>query len=435
MPKLEEVRIPDIGDFDDVEVVEILVAPGDHIAAEQSLITLESEKASMEVPSSVAGTLRELRTSLGARVSAGTLIAVIEVDAAEEVPSAAEPVVTKANDSSAPAIPTHAPNPREPPEDRESEPTIETPAPQPSGVERGDAASRGHASPSVRRMANELGVDLSQVAPTGRKGRVLADDVRRYVKSTMRDGRSATTGALPALPELDREKLGPVEIVPLSRIQRIAARNLHRSWLHIPHVTHSDEADITELESFRRQHTADSEEVKLTFVSFLICAAAAALRHFPRFNSVLLDGEQLALRREIHIGVAVDTEDGLVVPVIRDANTKRIREIAAELADVSQRARAGKLRPIDLQGASFTISSLGGIGGTGFTPIVNWPEVAILGVSRAQTRPVYRDGALAPRLILPLSLSYDHRVIDGAAAARFTRHICELLEDLRRIML
>lgn len=435
MPKLEEVRIPDIGDFDDVEVVEILVAPGDHVDAEQSLITLESEKASMEVPSPVAGTLREVKTSLGARVSAGTLIAVIEVDAEDEVTSSDQPIATASNDASEAAPSPDSTEPNDLPDEPEREVAPESQRRLPLASEQGDTPQRSHASPSVRRMAGELGVDLSQVAPTGRKGRVLAEDVRLFVKSTMKDMRTAPAGALPALPELNVDKLGPVEIVPLSRIQRIAARNLHRSWLHIPHVTHSDEADITELETFRRQHSGDSDGTKLTFVSFLICAAAAALRRHPRFNSVLLDGDQLAMRREIHIGVAVDTDDGLVVPVIRDANEKRIREIAAELTDVSRRARDGKLQPRDIQGASFTISSLGGIGGTSFTPIVNWPEVAILGVSRAQTRPVYRDGSLAPRVILPLSLSYDHRVIDGAAAARFTRHICELLEDLRRIIL
>lgn len=288
-------------------------------------------------------------------------------------------------------------------------------------------------------MARELGVDLARVTPSGRNGRILASDIRAFVKDSLTaPAAGGGGGGLPPMPDFDPEKFGPVDFVPLSKINKLTARNVHRSWLHIPHVTHFDEADITDLEEFRRSQSGRAEErgFKLTFVAFVARATAAALLRFPRFNASLMpDGETLALRRYVNLGIAVDTDKGLVVPVIRDVAEKSILDIAAELADVSERARQGKMSPKDSQGATFTISSLGGIGGTGFTPIINAPEVAILGVSRARMQPVYRDGEFEPRLILPLALSYDHRVIDGAAAARFTRHLGELLGDLRQVLL
>jgi len=446
MAQNEEVRVPDIGDFDEVDVVEILVSKGDHVDVEQSLITLESEKASLEVPSPVAGVVRKIKTSVGDKVSEGTVIVVIEVDGdaqAKESSSEDEPEAEAAAESPAPEAEAATESTA-----AEPEAATESAAPEPAGTshetDETDATDatkvtdepRPHASPSVRRMARELGVDLGKVAPSGPKGRVLSSDIRGFVKHALRQ--PGSSGGLPPLPEFDPAKFGPVEIVALSKINKLTARNVHRSWLHIPHVTHFDEADITGLEEFRRAHAAAAEAkgFKLTFVSFVARATAAALLSFPRFNSSLLaDGENLALRRYVNIGVAVDTEQGLLVPVVHDADKKSVLEIAAELAELSEKARAGKLGPRDMQGATFTISSLGGIGGSGFTPIINSPEVAILGVSRAQTRPVYVDGAFVPRLVLPLALSYDHRVIDGAAAARFTRHLCELLEDLRRVLL
>jgi pyruvate dehydrogenase E2 component (dihydrolipoamide acetyltransferase) len=430
MAHREEVMVPDIGDFDEVDVVEVLVAAGDRVAVDQSLITLESEKASLEVPSPVAGTVRELRTKVGDKVGQGAVIAIVEVEDVEEVAAAAPAdvaTVPAAADRVDRSYGTHTPPPAPAPE------PAPAPAPAPATAA---AAALPHASPSVRRMAREFGVDLGRVSPSGRNGRIVASDVRAFVKQTL--AQPPASGGLPPMPDFDPAKFGPVEIVPLSKINKLAARNVHRSWLHIPHVTQFDEADITDLEAFRREHAAHATDrgFKLTFVAFVARAAAAALLRFPRFNaSLLADGENLALRRYINIGIAVDTDQGLVVPVIRDADRKTILEVAAELAEVSERARQGKMTPKDAQGATFTISSLGGIGGTGFTPIINAPEVAILGVSRADTRPVYRDDVLLPRLILPLALSYDHRVIDGAAAARFTRHLCDLLGDMRRVLL
>ncbi len=448
MAQREEVKVPDIGDFDEVDVVEVLVSVGDHVDVEQSLITLESEKASLEVPSPVAGTVREIKTSVGDKVGEGTVIAIVEVGG--ETASEAEDTPPK-SDASEPSDASETSEPSEPSDTSRHPEQPEPPAqPQPPTApakERGDAAAAAetsatpgaHASPSVRRMARELGVDLSKVAPTGRNGRILASDIRGFVKDSLaRPQRESGGGGLPPLPDFDPAKFGPVDIVPLSKINKLTARNVHRSWLHIPHVTQFDEADITDLEAFRREHAPRAGELgfKLTFVAFVARAAASALLRYPRFNASLLpDGENLALRRYINLGIAVDTENGLVVPVLRDVDKKSLFEIASELGELSERARQGKMSPQDAQGATFTISSLGGIGGTAFTPIINSPEVAILGISRSEMKPVYRDGSFVPRLMLPLSLSYDHRVIDGAAAARFTRHLCELLGDLRRVLL
>lgn len=455
MAQREEVKVPDIGDFDEVDVVEVLVSVGDHVDVEQSLITLESEKASLEVPSPVAGTVREIKTSVGDKVGEGAVIAIVEVggeggeaatEAEDETPKSAD---DEQSESAAKSEPSEKSDKSEKSEkSEEPEPSDEPESPAEPPKDRGDtgaaaaetSASPGaHASPSVRRMARELGVDLSKVTPSGRNGRILASDVRGFVKDSLARPQSESGGGgLPPLPEFDPAKFGPVDIVPLSKINKLTARNVHRSWLHIPHVTQFDEADITDLEAFRREHAPRANEAgfKLTFVAFVARAAASALLRYPRFNASLLpDGENLALRRYINIGIAVDTENGLVVPVLRDVDKKSLFEIASELGELSERARQGKMSPKDAQGATFTISSLGGIGGTAFTPIINYPEVAILGVSRSEMQPVYRDGSFVPRLMLPLSLSYDHRVIDGAAAARFTRHLCELLGDLRRVLL
>jgi pyruvate dehydrogenase E2 component (dihydrolipoamide acetyltransferase) len=439
MGQIQEVRLPDIGGTQGVAVVEILVEPGQVVEVDDSLLTLESDKASMEVPSPYAGKVVEIRVRVGDGVEENGVLATIEVDtvsppldppkgtaAAREEPEAAAPAEKPAS-AAAPSPPAPAP-------------------PPPAGVEaldeKIDEASfkTAHAGPAVRRYARELGVDLQRVKGSGRKGRILEDDVRAYVKAALR--RRAPTPAagglaLPAMPEIDFSKFGPVEEVDLHRIRVRAAENLHRSWLHVPHVTQHEEADVTEMEEFRK---ASSEEAKrrgfkLTPVAFLLKAAAATLKEFPDVNSSLHpDGEKLIHKRYYHLGVAVDTQSGLVVPVIRDVDQKGLFELAEELGTTSREARDGKLPPQSYQGATFTITSLGGIGGTAFTPIVNAPEVAILGVSRTQTRAVLRDGAFVPRLMLPLSLSYDHRVVDGAMACRFTVHLAGLLSDIRRLL-
>jgi len=439
--ELREVRLPDIGDFEDVDVVELLVAPGDRVAAEDSLLVLESDKATMEIPAPFAGVVKEMRVAVGDRVSEGSLLAIVELEgapaSAEASPVAARP---------APAAPPPLPRPAE----------AGTAAPAAAaesagaGEEADDARLPGlvakpppaHASPSVRRLARELGVDLARVPPSGPKGRVRRDDVQGYVQAMLAGGTGAGVPVagvqVSRPPEIDFARFGPTEIQPLNRVRRFAAGNLHRSWLSVPHVTQFDVADVTELEAFREGRRAEAEArgFKLTFLPFVLKACACALLEFPHMNASLdASGESLILKRYVHIGVAVDTEHGLVVPVIRDVDRKGIFALAEELARLSERARARRLRPEDLAGGSFSVSSLGGIGGTFFTPIVNHPEVAILGVSRMEWRPVHRDGAFAPRRILPLSLSYDHRVIDGADAVRFTSRLAALLADLRLLLL
>ena len=412
----EPIRIvvPDIGDFDQVDVVEVLVGVGDEVSVDQSLITLESDKASMEVPSPTAGRVVEIAVAIGGQVAEGDLILTIE---ASDAP---------------PAAPAPAAEPPQP-----SPPGRRPPPPAPAAPPSGSTPP--HASPAVRRFARMLGVDLRRVSGAGAKGRILREDVEGFVKEAMAGGGPQAAGAgIPPVPEIDFSKFGPVESKPLSRIRKLAAANLHRSWLNVPHVTQHDEADITELEAFRRAHLAEARErgVRLTLLAFLMKAVSASLAEFPEMNSSLApDGESLILKRYFHLGVAVDTPDGLVVPVVRDVDRKSVYELAGELAEVSGRARERKLRPADIQGATFTISSLGGIGGTAFTPIVNAPEVGILGVSRSVRRPVYVGAGLAPRLMLPVSLSYDHRVIDGACAVRFTTHLCSVLADIRRVVL
>ncbi|AAU90978.1 MULTISPECIES: dihydrolipoyllysine-residue acetyltransferase [Methylococcus] len=436
MAQEQTVVVPDIGDFKDVEIIEVLVKPGDKVAANDSLITLESDKAAMEIPSPYSGTVTELHVRVGSKVSMGTPILQLREDEGTDAsgaasapvePAPAEPVspppaaaAPAAGDTQ--AVPASAPTP---------------PAPMPVAEEGSGPA---HASPAVRRFARELGVDVAKVRGTGPKGRILKTDVQSFVKQAVATAERTGGGgfAVPAMPEIDFAQFGPIERQPLSRIQKLSSANLHRTWLTVPHVTQHDEADITELEAFRNALKAESAKrgVKLTLLPFIIKAAVAALKDFPRFNaSVAPNGEELILKRYYHVGFAVDTPDGLVVPVIRDADTKGIWDIAAELAAIGDKARGKKLRTADLQGGTFTVSSLGGIGGIAFTPIINAPEVAILGVSKAQLRPVFQDGQFVPRLMLPLSLSYDHRVIDGADGVRFVTHVSSLLADMRRVLL
>ena len=467
MPETRDVQLPDIGDFENVDVAEVLVKVGDVVAAEQSLIVLESDKASMEIPSPFAGRIVEMKVSVGDQVSEGALIARIEVEetaatgpseapskapaAKEEPRAAAKPAPARTPPPApkrAPAAPiapsvmedhqgTVAPITSSVVEDREGVEVVPLPAALVPAAEL-----RAHASPSVRRLARELGVDLRLVAGTGRKARIQKEDVQGYVKSMMVKGTSAGVpfaGVAVAAPlKFDFSQFGPTEVEPLNRIRKLSAANLHRSWVSVPHVTQFEEADITELDGFRRDMKAEAEArgIKLTFLPFVLKACAHLLKELPHFNSSLDHlGENLILKRYVNVGVAVDTPNGLVVPVVRDADQKGLYEIAAELMDISSRARERKLRPGDLQGGSFSISSLGGIGGTFFTPIVNHPEVAILGVGRMDWRPVWRDGAFVPRLLLPLSLSYDHRVIDGADGARFVTRLSQILSDLRRLIL
>jgi pyruvate dehydrogenase E2 component (dihydrolipoamide acetyltransferase) len=421
------VDVPDIGDFKDVDVIEILVKPGDTVAAEQSLISLESDKATMEVPSPAAGVVKEILLKVGDKVSQGAPILVL-----------AEAGATVAAATTAPQVPPPAELAR----------TAETPIPArtppvPAEVTgSGPAGFKPHASPSVRKFARELGVDLARVAGSGPKGRVLQADVQTFVKGALARGAAAPAapvlGGLTVLPwpQVDFAKFGPIEAQPLSRIKKISGANLHRNWVMIPHVTNNDVADITDLEALRVQLNKENEKsgVKLTMLAFLIKAAVAALKKHPEFNSSL-DGDNLVLKRYYHIGFAADTPNGLVVPVIKDADKKGVMEVAKETGELAKQAREGKLKPADMQGGTFSISSLGGIGGTSFTPIINAPEVAILGVSRSSQQPVWDGRAFVPRLMLPLSLSYDHRVIDGALAARFNAYLAQLLADFRRAML
>lgn len=447
------VVVPDIGDFDEVEVVEVLVAAGDAVEAEQPLISLESDKATMEVPSSHAGVIEKVLVDVGDHVSEGSAIVELAASKAEKEDSG--PPAAQVPDSPEPAsAPEVEANPEPEPEPQpEPEPaTAASPAAAPGAgrseppisFEAVDAASSGlpYASPSVRRFARELGVDLMHVKGSGRKGRIVHSDVQGHVKGVMQQKPTAVAAgsgmAVAALPKVDFSKYGPVEAQPLSRIKKISGANLHRNWVTIPHVTQHDEADVTEMEAFRRAHSeeAKAQGFKLTPLVFLIKACVAALKAYPEFNSSLdADGESLVLKSYFHIGIAVDTPDGLVVPVIRDCDSKSLYELGQDLSEMSVKARDRKLKPADMQGGCFSISSLGGIGGTYFTPIINAPEVAILGVSRSAMKPQYADGNFEPRLMLPLSLSYDHRVIDGAAAARFITHLSRSLADIRRLLL
>ncbi len=412
-----EVRVPDIGDFKDVPVVEVLVKPGDRVKKNDSLITLESEKASMEVPAETDGVVQDVKVKVGDRVSQGSPILVIAASGTQ-APRAAEPSPAGESTKEAAAPPMREPQP-----------------------ENASAPPRGgivHAGPSIRRFARELGVDLQQLRGTGPHGRITREDVQGFVKSALQSaGGGAAFPGLPAWPKLDFERYGALERRPLSRIKKLSGPNLHRNWVQVPHITNYDEADVTSIETLRNEVNAEqvkSGGPKLTMLAFLIRASVAALQRFPEFNASL-DGEELIVKRYYNIGFAADTPGGLVVPVIRNAEAKGLIEIAREAQELAGKAREGKLTLAQMQGGSFTISSIGGIGGTAFTQIVNAPEVAILGATRTATKPVWDGKKFVPRLILPISVSYDHRVIDGAGAARFLVYIAELLADFRRVML
>jgi len=422
-----EVVVPDLGDFADVEVIEVLVKPGDSVQAEQGLITLETEKATMDIPSPAAGRIGALKVKAGDRVSTGSVIATLETAAGgATAPAAVDPRPEEDRTVLQPKLPRAAAPAAsaQPAAARAAAPARNAVSPMPTSF--GDA----HASPSVRKLARELGVELGRVRGSGAKSRVTTDDVKAFVKEVMRGGGSGS--ALPAVPSVDFAKFGRIETEPLSRIQKIAGPRLHASWVNVPHVTQHDEADITELEEKRSglKEQALERGIKLTPLAFIIRACALVLAEMPHFKaSLAADGASLVIKHYTHIGFAADTPNGLVVPVIRDADKKDLYEIAKSLAVLSERARTGKLQADDMQGGVFTVSSLGGIGGKFFTPIINAPEVAILGVSRSAWQPVYRDLAFVPRLLLPLSLSYDHRVIDGAKAVRFTTRLGEILAN------
>jgi pyruvate dehydrogenase E2 component (dihydrolipoamide acetyltransferase) len=433
-----EIAVPDIGDYQDVPVIEVHVAPGDVVAEEDPLVTLESDKATMDVPSTAAGKVQDVRVKVGDTVSEGSVVVVVGGDGAGPLttpPSLVDqqepaPEETPAGPAPAPAPAAQAPT---------EAPAAASPAPAAPAGAIADI-SGAHASPSVRRLARELGLDLNTIKGSGEKGRIVKDDLLAAVRGPAAPSApAAAAGAgIPEIPAQDFSKFGPVETVPLPRIKKLSGPFLHRSWLNVPHVTHNDEADITELDGYRREldTAAKAEGYRVTLLAFLMKAAVSALRQFPEVNSSLSpEKDSLILKRYHHIGIAVDTPGGLVVPVIRDVGAKGIIELSKELGAISQKARDGKLTPADMSGGTFTISSLGGIGGTSFTPIVNAPEVAILGVVRARTSPVWDGEAFQPRLMLPVSLSYDHRVIDGALAARFTRQLCNVLEDVRRLLL
>ncbi len=445
MSETQIIRLPDIGDFKDIEVIEVLINPGDRVEKDESIITLESDKATMEIPSPVSGKVRSVAVSVGDRISEGDPIAEIELDASsaesDESPAASDETEPEATVKESPAEPP-APAPSSAPSPVNS-PAAPVHREPPVAL---DAAPRGtpaHASPAIRRFARELGVDIGQVSGSGPKGRILKEDVQQFVKTALADGaRPAAAGvglSLPQMPEVDFSQFGEIETQALGRIKKISGAHLHRSWITVPHVTQFDECDITDLEAFRKSLAKEAEKkgLRLTPLVFIMKAVVSALQTYPEFNASLSpDGESLILKKYFHIGIAVDTPNGLMVPVIRDVDQKGIYELSAELAETAQRARDGKLAPKDLQGGSFSISSLGGIGGTQFTPIVNAPEVAILGVARARMQPVYQeDGSFQPRLMLPLALSYDHRVIDGAQGARFTHHLSQLISDIRRVLL
>ncbi len=430
----ETLTLPDIGDFDQVDVIEVLVKPGDRIEVDNPILALESDKATMELPSPKAGVVREVLVKVGDKVSEGSPLLVLErapSAGGKPAPAARPAKEERKRETTAPVI--------------TAEPAREATPPPPPAVPpaaekvRGSRSARAHASPSVRKFARELGVDLGLVRGTGPRGRILLEDVKAFTRETLH-GRTQGALALPEAPPVDFSKYGPVRLQPLSKLRRLAGQNLQRAWMLAPQVTQFDTADITDLEAFRKSRLAEAEKqgIKLTLVAFLVKAAVVALKQFPEFNSSLTtEGDALVLKDYYHIGVAVNTDNGLMVPVIRDADQKGLLEIAAEIRELSEKARAGNILPKELQGGCFSISSLGGIGGTAFTPIVNSPEVAILGVSRAYTGPVWDEdqGQFVPRLLLPLSVTYDHRVIDGVAGARFTVYLKEILSDIREILL
>ncbi len=415
MAEIKQVFVPDIGAYKDVGVIEVMVKAGDTIKAEDTLLTLETDKAAMDVPSPYAGVIKELNIKVGDKISQGSLILSMEIAAGKPAPAPA------AGPAPAPVAPVAA-KPLAAPVAAQAVPPVAS-------------GAKAHASPAIRRFARELGVDVSLVKGSGEKSRVTKDDVQMFVKAAIAAPRGAAGGMqVLALPVVDFAKFGAIETKPLSRIKKISGANLHRNWVTIPHVTQFDEADISDMEAFRKDLGAEyaSQNIKITPLAFLLKAAVAALQRYPDFNASLdASGENLVYKQYFHIGVAVDTPDGLMVPVLRDVDKKGIVQLAKELGEISARAREKKISAADMQGGCFSISSLGGIGGTAFTPIINAPEVAILGVSKSSMKPVYKNGEFVPRLMLPLSLSYDHRVIDGASAARFTAYLAKVLSDIR----
>lgn len=442
MAQTIEAKVPDIGANKDIPIIELLVKVGDTVSKDQGLVTLESDKATMEVPAPAAGVIKSLTVQLGDKVSEGTLVALIEAAESGAAKPAPAPVAVP--------TPAAAPAPAAPARAAPAPVAAAKPAPTPvpaTAAEATIAAGLPYASPAVRQFARELGVDLAQVGGSGRKSRITREDVQNFVKQALAAPRSAASASaggggtglnLLPWPNVDFNKFGPTESKSLSRIKKISGANLARNWVMIPHVTQFDEADITDLEAFRVQLNKENEKsgLKLTMLAFLLKASVAALKKFPDFNASLdASGENLILKQYCHLGFAADTPNGLVVPVIRDVDQKGVLQIAKETSELAAKARDGKLGPADMQGGCFSISSLGGIGGTAFTPIINAPEVAILGVSKSTTKPHWNGSSFEPRLMLPLSLSYDHRVIDGAAAARFTAYLAQVLADFRRVML
>lgn len=433
MSSLKEIHVPDLGNVAAAAIIEIPVKIGQDIAVEDALITLESDKASMDIPSPLAGKLKELKVKVGDKVSKGDLIAILET---EESSSSAEQAVRKKRSIS--DVDSKAVVPEFSNKDAKEEEISSRSTELKDEVKEDDEDHEDiHAGPGVRRLAREFGLDLNKIQGTGQKGRIIKEDLQKFVKAHLNQNSNSQMG-LPSVPEIDFNQFGKTENQALSRIKKLTAQYLHRNWLLVPHVTQFNDADITELEVFRKAQAgfAAKQNIKLTPLVFIMKAVVTTLKSFPSFNASLsADGEELILKKYYHIGIAVDTPEGLVVPVIRDVDKKSLLELAQELGTVSQKARAKQLTGADLQGSSFTISSLGGIGGTAFTPIVNVPDVAILGVSKAQFKPVYQGGEFVPRLMLPLSLSYDHRVIDGAEGARFIMHLTECLSDIRRWLL
>ncbi len=448
MPKIQEITVPDIGDFKDVEIIEVLVSVGDRISAEDPLLTLESDKATMEVPSPADGIIKSLAVEVGGHVSQGSVIASLEVSG--ETMTKPEQVDTAVGEKSAEK---ESPPPAESTEQEvgddedatPAEPVRRSPPPSlPPPVERAGGALP-HASPGIRRFARELGADLNQVRGTGPKGRIVKQDVQDFIKQrlatpTAQEPGPGSQSGIPAMPDVDFSKFGEIDIQDTPRIKKISGAHLHRSWLNIPHVTHHEEADITDLEAFRKEINQElarkGSGTKLTLLAFAMKALSSALQDFPLLNTSLsADGQKVIYKKYFHIGIAVDTPNGLVVPVFRDVDKKGVLDLAVEMAETSVRARDGKLKPGEMQGGSMSISSLGGIGGTAFTPIVNAPEVAILGLTRSRMSPIWNGVEFTPRLMLPLSLSYDHRVVDGAEAARFSAYMARVLNDPRRLLL
>lgn len=443
MAELLTIKLPNVGDFDEIEVIEVLITAGDEIALEDSIIVLESDKATMEIPSPYAGKVDSIMVKVGDRIAEGAEIAKLQAAPTSE---AAKPDKSDAPETESKPIPESIPasKPEEPESSAPTPVTENQQDPRPDKLTDNSKDKSGrhiYTNPSVRRYARELGADLELVTGTGAKGRILKEDVTAFIKASLTSGASAGSGGISvsAMPEIDFSKFGEIEAVPLNRIQKLSGAHLHRSWVTVPHVTQFDEANITELEGFRKSLAGEAEKkgLRLTLLVFIMKAVVAALKEYPNFNASLdSSGEHLILKKYFHIGVAVDTPKGLVVPVIRDVDQKGLFDLAAELGTTAGRARDGKLSPGDMQGGCFTISSLGGIGGIQFTPIVNSPEVAILGVAKAKMQPVYQaDGSFKPGLILPLALSYDHRVIDGAQGARFTSYLNQVVSDIRRVLL